>query len=228
MELAAFERRLLWVLERHSGLAALTVKIELEVMTAHKAKGKEADTVIVLDVTTRQFPKLHADNVLFQPFGVSVEDALAEERRLFYVAITRAQHRLLLVTETGQESLFIKELQLECGASDLEQLADGRKSETEPSLISEIGKDIHARIDAIDRWDLIIGNASQHSVPLLKRLRSQQYALPQVGYTIKTGSGEMCAEFAWPDSKRPAVILPGLLAEKADQWRDAGWNALLS
>ena len=35
---------------------------------------------------------------------------LEEERRLFYVAITRAQDRLFLITEKGNESSFIKEL----------------------------------------------------------------------------------------------------------------------
>ena len=35
---------------------------------------------------------------------------LEEERRLFYVAMTRAQEKLYLITEKGNESSFIKEI----------------------------------------------------------------------------------------------------------------------
>jgi hypothetical protein len=35
---------------------------------------------------------------------------LEEERRLFYVALTRAQDRLYLITEKGNESSFLKEI----------------------------------------------------------------------------------------------------------------------
>lgn len=83
----------------------------IEVMTAHKSKGKEANTVIVLQAVSRQFPKVHSDNQLFGPFGVTAEDVLAEERRLFYVAATRAEHRLMLLTETGKESPYLRFMQ---------------------------------------------------------------------------------------------------------------------
>ncbi len=112
LELDEFKDRLLLILQNYGELADITHAIKLDVMTAHRAKGKEADTVIVLDVTTRQFPKVHADNQLYRPFGVTMEDTLSEERRLFYVAVTRAERRLLLLTETNSESTFIKELRL--------------------------------------------------------------------------------------------------------------------
>jgi superfamily I DNA/RNA helicase len=35
---------------------------------------------------------------------------MEEERRLFYVAITRAKEKLFLVTEKGNESSFLKEI----------------------------------------------------------------------------------------------------------------------
>ena len=35
---------------------------------------------------------------------------LEEERRLFYVAITRAKDKLFLITEKGNESSFLKEI----------------------------------------------------------------------------------------------------------------------
>ena len=115
----AMKERLLSVLEQHPRLRDIGNDIQLEVLTAHKAKGKEAHTVIVLEATAKQFPKIHADNQLFGPFGVTAEDTLAEERRLFYVAVTRAKQRLLLLTEAGSESSFLEELGLVNGIDHL-------------------------------------------------------------------------------------------------------------
>ncbi len=76
-------------------------------ITAHGSKGQEAHTVIILDATQRQFPKVHPDNLLFRPFGVTPKAVLDEERRLFYVAMTRAEHRLFVLTEKGDESPYL-------------------------------------------------------------------------------------------------------------------------
>jgi DNA helicase-4 len=226
LELYKFERNLRWVLERHPVLEGLANEIELDVMTVHKAKGKEADTVIVLDVTERQFPKVHADNVLFHPFGVSVEDTLSEERRLFYVATTRAEHRLLLLTATGQESLFIKELQLERGLGELEQLAKGRNDSVKPSLMSEIGEEVRSRIEAIDPWDIAIGNASPTAIPALIALRAQSFPSPRIEYPLRGEDKTLIAEAAWPTMRPPVAILVGSQRDRAVEWNRAGWRVL--
>jgi DNA helicase-4 len=78
--------------------------------TVHSFKGLEADVVIILAVNERNFPKIHPDNELFSIFGVTPTQVLAEEERLFYVAITRAKKDLYLFTETGRESGFLNRL----------------------------------------------------------------------------------------------------------------------
>lgn len=102
----------------------------IDVTTAHKAKGKEADTVIVLEAVSRQFPKVHSDNQLFGLFGTTVEDVLAEERRLFYVAATRAEHRLMFLTEAGKESPYLAAMQAN-------RLDGGRPDRKERPLCAE-------------------------------------------------------------------------------------------
>lgn len=226
LELSEFEQRLRWILGQHPELANPANSADLSVMTAHKAKGKEADAVIVLDVTTRQFPKIHADNVLFQPFDVTVEDSLSEERRLFYVAITRAERRLLLLTETGQESPFLNELQLDRGLGDLERSAGKQDPKVEPLQLSEIGGAIRSRIKAIDPWDMVIGNASPGIAPMLTALRAQSWPPPQIEYGLTKQPGSPVAELAWPALRPPAAILAGVHAERADEWRKAGWRVL--
>lgn len=90
--------------------------LDIQFMTCHASKGKEADYVFVLSVDEGQFPAkvktLHLDSALTQN---SDEFDFAEERRLFYVALTRAKEKVW-VTYNGNGSVFVKEL-LEQGYS---------------------------------------------------------------------------------------------------------------
>ena len=83
--------------------------------TVHSAKGREADYVIVLDLVDSKygFPCQVEDDPLLEivapPLG---ERAFphAEERRLFYVALTRARRGVYLVTDPTDPSPFVREL----------------------------------------------------------------------------------------------------------------------
>ena len=83
---------------------------KIHVMTAHKAKGKEAEVVFVLKCNICNFPLIHPDNRLFGIFGETEETALAEEKRLFYVALTRAKQKVFLLTDEEDESPFLEEI----------------------------------------------------------------------------------------------------------------------
>lgn len=84
--------------------------LTLEFMTCHASKGKEADFVIILAVDEGQFPAKerlpHLDSALTQS---SDDFAYAEERRLFYVAMTRAKEKVW-ITYSASGSDFVKEL----------------------------------------------------------------------------------------------------------------------
>jgi len=83
---------------------------QVHVGTAHAYKGREADVVILLDAVERRFPKLHPDWVFGRVFGDTPATLFEEERRLFYVACTRAISRLVILTERGRESPFLDEM----------------------------------------------------------------------------------------------------------------------
>ena len=83
---------------------------KIHVMTAHISKGKEADIVFVLKCNERIFPMIHPDNRLFGIFGITDETVLEEERRLFYVALTRAKNKVFLLTEEENRSPFLDEI----------------------------------------------------------------------------------------------------------------------
>ncbi len=85
----------------------------VRILSAHKAKGLEADVVIVANASDHLFgfpSKVENPDVL-EPVRMSAGDAQAEERRLFYVAITRAMKRLHLVARQGLPSPYLAEIE---------------------------------------------------------------------------------------------------------------------
>src|SRR5438445_6627055 len=91
----------------------------VRILSAHKAKGLEADVVIVANASDHLFgfpSKVENPDVL-EPVRMSAGDAQAEERRLFYVAITRAMKRLHLVSRQGLPSPYLAEIEGEANTS---------------------------------------------------------------------------------------------------------------
>lgn len=81
--------------------------------TIHASKGLEAKVVFILGLTEGKggFPDVWLEDRLFQIIKTADYNLLLEEeRRLFYVAITRAKEKLYLVTEKGNESSFLAEI----------------------------------------------------------------------------------------------------------------------
>ncbi len=75
--------------------------------TAHSFKGKEEDAIIVLDAVERSYPLIHPNNIFFEVLGRTIKEIFLEEKRLFYVALSRAMQTMVLITEVGTESSFL-------------------------------------------------------------------------------------------------------------------------
>lgn len=97
------------------------IKIQLEdnkslnifFMTTHKAKGLEADHVILINAKNDLlgFPNRIADDpVLFWVLTDQDTYTFAEERRLFYVALTRTKGNLYILAPEKDPSVFVNEL----------------------------------------------------------------------------------------------------------------------
>lgn len=78
--------------------------------TVHGYKGLESDGVIVLDATCRSFPLIHPSWVFLRVLGTSIGDIVEEERRLFYVALTRAKRSVCVVTERAAMTPYLQPL----------------------------------------------------------------------------------------------------------------------
>lgn len=85
---------------------------KIEFLTVHKSKGLEADYVILLQCNkdTYGFPSLiNDDPILNYVLTQSDQFPYGEERRLFYVAITRAKIKTLVLYDKRFPSVFVDE-----------------------------------------------------------------------------------------------------------------------
>jgi DNA helicase-4 len=88
----------------------------LRFLTIHSAKGTEADYVLLLACTSGRngFPsEIGSQNVfdVVKKDRGSEDDKLEEERRLFYVALTRCKNQFYLFTSGKAKSQFVSEIQ---------------------------------------------------------------------------------------------------------------------
>jgi DNA helicase-4 len=85
--------------------------LDVNYVTAHASKGLEADYVVVLGVESGSFPSSRENDELIDLVLPQKESYLyAEERRLFYVALTRAKHFIYVLFDSDQGSPFLAEI----------------------------------------------------------------------------------------------------------------------
>lgn len=90
---------------------------KIEILTMHRSKGLTADQVIVFGLREKLFPsKGRISHWIYEYFkldAITEEIPFAEERRLFYVALTRTRNKVFLVVPNNRinKSEFINELE---------------------------------------------------------------------------------------------------------------------
>lgn len=105
-------------------------------MTFHRAKGLETDYTVLLDVSEGNFgvPSRIEDDELLQLVIPSPETfPHAEERRLFYVAMTRASRGVYILTNQSKPSRFITELKQIGGESVSVETIEGAQIQQCPA-----------------------------------------------------------------------------------------------
>jgi len=92
-------------------------QLKVQFLTVHKSKGLEADNVIILNMKNDKlgFPNKIADDPILQLFLPNEDNfAFAEERRLFYVALTRTRNKTFLLVPDHNASEFANEIKASC------------------------------------------------------------------------------------------------------------------
>ena len=88
-------------------------QLEVEYRTIHKSKGLGADVVVVLDLVAGRygFPgEIETDLLMGLVLPGEDEYPRAEERRVLYVAMTRAREKVFLLADASNPSEFVDEL----------------------------------------------------------------------------------------------------------------------
>ena len=80
-------------------------------MTVHKSKGLEEDNIIIINLENKinGFPSLIKRDKLLN-LVYKEKNKMEEERRLFYVALTRSKNYVFLFVDKNNPSIFIKEI----------------------------------------------------------------------------------------------------------------------
>ncbi len=117
----------------------------VRIMTVHTAKGLEFDTVFINGLVEGQFPSKKLTN----------QDEMEEERRLFYVAVTRAR-RMLYLSGYQSNSMYQSSRQ----SSFLQDI--------DPKLLTMIGSSYigspYPSRDILPRAEFAVGDTVRHKV----------------------------------------------------------------
>ncbi len=133
---------------------------KIEFLTVHKSKGLEADYVILLQCNKDiyGFPSLISDDpVLNHVLTKSDQFPYGEERRLFYVAITRAKIKTIILYNRNFPSVFVEEF-------------------LHPEKVSEVNYIKHP--NANKRWTM---KADQFLLKLYSEGKSVKYIAAKMG-----------------------------------------------
>ena len=137
----------------------------IQVMTIHQSKGLEFDAVFVpalvegrLPQSSRS-PRFELPPAVLEPLVRGREDVIAEERRLLYVAMTRARRRLYLTRATHyeggrrwRESRFLNEVREAGPRVVVETQVASTASPAAPAVVNGHGGDVHLSYSAISAY----------------------------------------------------------------------------
>lgn len=87
-------------------------KLEIRFLTVHSSKGLEADNVIIINMEDKYngFPNKIREEKIIYDLNQKIKYHYEEERRLFYVALTRSKNNVYIITKKNNESIFVQEI----------------------------------------------------------------------------------------------------------------------
>ena len=172
---------------------------DLNFLSVHSAKGLEADNIILINCNqgTYGFPSLIEDDpILDFVLSHSEQYPFAEERRLFYVAMTRAKKMMYVLYDQNHPSPFIGEFQTKlqvgnylcprCLEGQVKPIKDGISTNGKAYRIFKCSN--HEA--GCDFFEIRLGNLTPPGIKIteqttaedIERLRQKRRMTPRIGF----------------------------------------------
>lgn len=97
-------------------------KAKISIVTVHEFKGKERDSTYVWNDSISVYPPARCD--------INNKTAVEEERRVHYIACTRAKEKNTIYTMVGRQGMFLREMLVACKPYNTEIKAELGKENT--------------------------------------------------------------------------------------------------
>ena len=173
----------------------------VQLMTVHASKGLEFDAVFITGLEEGLFPHENA---------MSDMDGLEEERRLMYVAITRARKRLYL--SHAQTRMLHGQTRYHIRSRFLEELPEDALKWITPrrSGFADIGASVSGAAGARPAWGTSALDSSFAAAPLPPRKAAPSHGIAagQQVFHNKFGEGKVLAVEGAGDDARAQVSFP--------------------
>lgn len=159
--------------------------VDVAFLSIHRSKGSESDYVILPEMLSlfrgRSFPSTRTDDpvlALAMPDGDSFP--LGEERRLFYVALTRARRSVATFTVRGKCSIFLRELEKDGAVSLMDTNGKAIREEACPAckqgvLVLRTGP--HGEFRSCSNYPVCCFKPDKHNASRQRRRRGQVSAV---------------------------------------------------
>lgn len=174
----------------------------VSISTTHDYKGLESDAIIIIDANNDRYPLIHPTWEFFRLFGDTLNEICEEERRLLYVALTRAVKTVIFIADHSKLSPFIDDENVREYIEDLDtnefpKFPTSTDEKLEIAVFNSYAVKDKLKSDRFiwDKkrlcWFKIISN-SRFSI---ENLKSEAWNNGSVHIEVKNSSGELVYRF---------------------------------
>ncbi len=155
--------------QKNKNKKGITSASRITLATIHAIKGMEAEVVFILGCSGQNFPNKTSEHPIIDMIKSSDYDKEEEERRLFYVALSRAKTKLYLTYSSQKPTHFITEEML----AIIEYDSQKEKEEEDKKQVGSVSKINGRNKKIIEKGDNLLSVLKQwrfstckkHSVP---------------------------------------------------------------
>jgi len=156
-----------------------SIEGSITLATIHAIKGLEARKVFVMGCNEQNFPCKASDHPAVEMVKTENYDKLEEEKRLFYVAISRAKERLYLTYSGKKPTYFITEDMMNVGRGVLSPSNSPIKTKNNQEILKELN---HEVLEELTSWRTIVSkekNLPAYTILTNKTIESISRSLPK-------------------------------------------------